>query len=32
MNMKVNLNKALNGIELIFQEKPAKEIMVCKGN
>ena len=27
MNMKVNLNKALNGIELIFQEKPATEIL-----
>ena len=27
MNMKVNLNKQLNGIELIFQEKPATEIL-----
>ena len=27
MNMKVNLNKKLNGIELIFQEKPATEIL-----
>lgn len=27
MNMKVNLNKALNGIELIFQEKPATDIL-----
>ena len=25
--MKVNLNKSLNGIELIFQEKPATEIL-----
>ena len=27
MNMKVNLNKQLNGIELIFQEKPATDIL-----
>lgn len=27
MNMKVNLNKALNGIELIFQEKPETDIL-----
>ena len=27
MNMKVNLNKQLNGIELIFQEKPSTEIL-----
>ena len=27
MNMKVNLNKKLNGIELIFQEKPETEIL-----
>ena len=27
MNMKVNLNKQLNGIELIFQEKPETEIL-----
>ena len=33
MNMKVNLNKKLNGIELIFQEKPATEILtMLKGN
>lgn len=33
MNMKVNLNKQLNGIELIFQEKPATEILtMLKGN
>ena len=33
MNMKVNLNKQLNGIELIFQEKPATEILtMVKGN
>ena len=33
MNMKVKLNKALNGIELIFQEKPATEILtMLKGN
>ena len=33
MNMKVNLNKQLNGIELIFQEKPSTEILtMLKGN